>query len=568
MIVRELITLLGVELDDSDVKKVDTTVNRFEDRMRKVGQFIGGSIFLAGFARAAGATVKFASDARETMNLVRESFGANAADVEAWSTTVAREVGRSEFLMREMAGTLGALLNPLLEQNTEAAAEMSTQLSTLAVDLASFFNKSEQEALIALRAGLSGETEPLKRFGVILTEVGLQEQARREGLTKSVQTMGVAEKTALRFRTIMHQTAAAQGDAARTANEFANAQRAAADGLRDVATRIGERLLPLATRFALWVRDTARDLVELAQKTHVFEAALLVLGGAIAALAILMVAPFLPFLVTAAKAVAVVAALTLAVDDLITFFRGGKSVIGEFIDTLFGIGAAQELIDNLNAGWQQMAELFETLISLSSELQAKLGIGPNTPRTTRRGIGAPLVEGSPTFEEFERDQRTRVDLGGRPRAVMRGTGSRAVVARRGSTGARQRLERAQELEAKRTRGEQLTRRERRELRRITDDFRGPLVDTLANRRRREGEERQRAFAEGNARRRQALAETFGFARAPAPPPRGSAQVNARVESPNIVIHEASNPAEVERAVHRGLNRALEDAGAALAEGAD
>lgn len=593
MVIRELIALFGIDIDAKSIKKIDAQVSKVEGKVKKVGKttetalgkfekgiqnvgkLVAGSIFLAGFARAAGAVVGFASDAEETLNLVRETFGNNASEVEAWSVTVAREIGRSEFLMREMAGSLGAVLTPMMEGNTEASAKMATGLAELAVDLGSFFNAAESDVLIALRAGIVGEAEPMRRFGVVMLESTLQTFALSQGITKTVKSMSIAEKTTLRYNFILSQTVTAQGDAARTSEDFANASRAAADGIKDLATRIGTRLLPVATRFVLWARDASRSLVEVVQKTHLLEAVLLTLAVAMGIAAVMMLAPFVPFLITAAKVLVAIGLISLAVDELITFFSGGKTVIGEFIDELFGIGAAQEFLDNLNTGWSEMHGWWLKLIGLGDKLGGFLFdiFGDKKP-----DLSAPKT-------------------GGRRRAVTGAIDSDFVTSRKGSTGANLRLERAEQLAAKRRKGKKLNKREKLELSRITDEggiFREESGEEqevrrgrrtvsgsssrAARRRRRAlgvaGSDRSEARRERDRRKADATEQgrlrdvsegASEFARTPArgaPPqaPSGNT-INAQ-----ITITEANNPAAVERAVQRGIAAAVSDAGASTARG--
>lgn len=574
MIVRELIAILGIKLDDSDVKKVDNQVTRFGDRMQKLGQIVGGTIFLAGLARAGAAVVGFASDAEETLNLVRETFGANAADVEAWSTRVAKDVGRSEFLMREMAGTLGAVLTPLMQGNTQASADMSTGLATLAVDLGSFFNAAESDVLVALRAGIVGEAEPLKRFGIVMLESTLQAFALAQGITKSVKSMSIAEKTTLRYNFILDQTVIAQGDAARTADGYANATRAAADGVKDLATRIGTRLLPVATRFMVWTRDAARSLVEVTQKSNIVESALLVLAGALGVVGVMMLAPFLPFLITAAKVLLIIGAITIVTDELITFFKGGKTVIGEFIDAMFGLGSAQLLLDSLKTGWEIMDEAMLNSVTTLREWSEAFGEDMDAAGVAFGkfkddwvlGIDAMFGDGAvkKAGEFFDKitefvvkfhpflavpralgllDEAGGANVGfgtktdvlsaaalneirTRRTAVGAGISARSVGARQGSTGRDVRLARARQLAAK----ERLTKTERLEQSRITA---GPV--TVA----------ERATAP---------------ARVPAAPV-VSTPINA-----SITINEASNPEVVRRAVQKGITDAVADAGASTARG--
>lgn len=583
MIVRELIAVLGIELDDRDVKKVDNAVSKFEGRMQKVGQAIGGTIFLAGLARAAGAVIGFASDAQETLGLVRETFGENAAEVEAWSRTISKEVGRSEFLMREMAGTLGAILTPALEGNTEASAEMSTTLAALAVDLASLFNTSESEALIKLKAGLVGSTEPLLSFGVNLQVASLQAFALDQGITKTVKTMTEAEKVTLRYQLILAKTTTAQGDAARTADGFANASRAAADGVKDLATRIGQQLLPVASRFMVWTRDAARSLTAVFQSTNLLQSGVIVLAGGLAIAGVLMLAPFVGFLFIAVKVIAIMAILTAVVDEIITLFEGGTTVIGEFVDSMLGIGATQVIIDSIKDGWILMAEamddsvlklaewalaaddamgsagkvvsefvdgfkddlkvlsgaftifwddiskrfpVFTKVVEAFGKANAKIASAPGDLLSAALGgLGrATGLQGlgSDISNAFSAD--TFDDLRTRRTAVGQGIGSRSVGARQGSTSARLRLSRARELAGKK----RLTKAQRTE------------------------------FAQISEAPRQATATAVATGAAPVS---GGTTVNA-----SVVINEATNPEAVERAVQRGISNAVADAGAATARG--
>ena len=566
-VVRELIAVLGVDLDDRDVKKVDNAVSRFEDRMRRVGEFIGGSLFIAGIARAANAVVQMASDAQEQMNVVNEVFAGNQAQVLAWSRTMAGELGRSEFLLLKLAGDLGKVLNPLMEGNAEAAAKMSTGLAQLAVDLSSFNNISEDDALIKLRSAIVGETEAIKSLGVIMTEVNLKAFALGQGLNYTKVKADQAALTQLRYDFILSKTLNAQGDAARTANDHANAQRAAGDAVRDLATRIGNRLLPAATRLLIWVRDGTRGFIELTNKSHILEAALIAMGVAMAAVGVLMAAALLPVLVPLAKAAVAIATLTLLLDEAITFWKGGKTAIGEYIDALFGIGEAQATLDDHKAGleilsdevWPAITESVKQFardsVNLWNFLKEKWAeftdyIGEQWQKVLAiPGIGGALETVINTANEAaaiaERSRRVvspqltdeeleflgfgpgaaeqRQEIRQRPVAVGRGTRSGAIVARQGSTGAQVRLRRAQQLEEKKQR-EGLSRTEQVELQRIVDI--APSSVTTPSR-----------------------------------PALASSVIN-QVSAP-ITIHQADDPAQVEQAVKRGIQSALSSANGPL-----
>jgi len=100
---------------------------------------------------------------------------------------------------------------------------------------------------MALRSGLSGETEPLKRFGIALNEARLKEQALADGLiTTTKGVLPQAIKTQAAYALIMKDSALAQGDVARTADGLANQLKFLTSGLEDAKAGLGEALLPAA----------------------------------------------------------------------------------------------------------------------------------------------------------------------------------------------------------------------------------------------------------------------------------------------------------------------------------
>jgi len=313
------------------------------------GGALGKLVAAAGITQALRSIVQLASDANETGNVLEQVFGAEGAgQVKSWSQAASSNLGRSRFQLQEFAGGLGAILDPMV-QNKGKAQEMSTTLATLAVDLGSFFNATDQDALVALRSGISGEAEPLKRFGIVMQDATLQEFAHTQGIRKKLAAMNVAEKTELRYQFILARTKNAQGDAARTAGGFANSSKALKGALRDLGTEAGMAVMPVLERI---VAGASRGLVlfkEWTKGTRVLESALAVLGAAAVVLGAQMLAPFI---VPAAAAVA----LILIVDELFNLFTGGKTVIGDYIEAVGGLGTVDELIRNHAAGVDILAE--------------------------------------------------------------------------------------------------------------------------------------------------------------------------------------------------------------------
>lgn len=196
-------------------------------------------------ARGLQSTVMAASNLSESISKSNVVFGKNAKQIQDWSKTTAKALGVSQQAALEAAGTYGNLFRAfgIAEQDS---ATMSTSLVQLAADLASFNNTNIDDALLALRSGLSGETEPLKRFGIAINDVRLKEQAMAMGLIKT--TSGVlpqAIKTQAAYALIMKDSALAQGDVARTAGGLANQLKFLKAGLDDAKTAFGTALLPI-----------------------------------------------------------------------------------------------------------------------------------------------------------------------------------------------------------------------------------------------------------------------------------------------------------------------------------
>lgn len=188
--------------------------------------------------------VMAASNLSESIAKSNTVFGKNAQAIQDWSKTTASSFGLSRQAALEAAGTYGNLFRAFGIGENDAAA-MSTSLVQLAADLASFNNTNVDDALLALRSGLSGETEPLKRFGIAINDARLKEQALADGLIKTTKgTLPQAIKTQAAYSLIMKDSALAQGDVARTSEGLANQLKFLKAGLEDAKAGFGEALLP------------------------------------------------------------------------------------------------------------------------------------------------------------------------------------------------------------------------------------------------------------------------------------------------------------------------------------
>jgi uncharacterized membrane protein YjjB (DUF3815 family) len=229
---------------DDNVKVADTGMKNFTSRLKNVASTLGVAFAGTQIAAFAKDTVMAASNMAESLSKVRVVFGEGAAAVEAWGKTAADSMGISNQAALEAAGTYGNLFQAFgLGQGQ--AQDMSMSLVQLASDMASFNNTSIDDAITALRSGLSGETEPLKKFGVAMNEARLKTEALSLGLIKSTSdALTPAAKAQAAYALIMKDTALAQGDYARTADGTANTMKTLQAKMEDAKVALGDALMP------------------------------------------------------------------------------------------------------------------------------------------------------------------------------------------------------------------------------------------------------------------------------------------------------------------------------------
>jgi hypothetical protein len=218
-----------------------------------------GRLAFTGFRRAIDA----GSGLNETMSKTRAVFGEGSKAVEAFGDSAAQSLGQSKQQAMEAAATYGNLFQAFGIGQVEAQ-KMSTSLVQLATDLASFNNTSVDDAIEALRSGLTGETEPLKRYGVALSDVRLKQEALAQGIiTSTSQALDPAQKAQAAYALVMKDTALAQGDFARTADGAANSAKIAAAELKNAEAAVGQNLIPTYTKAVQIVGDLAQVFASL-----------------------------------------------------------------------------------------------------------------------------------------------------------------------------------------------------------------------------------------------------------------------------------------------------------------
>lgn len=207
--------------------------------------------------------IDISSQLTEVQNVVDVTFGNMAYKVEEFAKTSIQQFGMSELSLKQYASRFQAMgsamgisgssigsANSFLNKQTngyvglsDSMSDVSLNLTKLTADMASFYNVEQSVVAEDLEAIFTGQTRPLRQYGLDLTQATLQEWALKNGIDANVQSMSQAEKTMLRYQYVMANTGAAQGDFARTANTWANQVRILKQNFQQLGAVVGGTLI-------------------------------------------------------------------------------------------------------------------------------------------------------------------------------------------------------------------------------------------------------------------------------------------------------------------------------------
>ena len=265
--------LVRVEADLKDVKKslaqLERDTKRTADKTSKAFRNIGrgaklllGGVLARELTNAAKDAVDFASAVEEQQAKSGVVFGAFTDKVRQDLEAFGDAVGRSKFELEAMAASVQDTFVPMGIARGDAA-ELSVALTKLATDVASFNDANDAEVMRAFQSTLVGNHETVRQFGIVITEAELQAELFRMGIVKAKDQVSAAEKVQARYNLILAGTTDAQGDAARTAESYANQVRATGSKIDELKKAIGDRLLPTFTELVKLTGEAADGLTNM-----------------------------------------------------------------------------------------------------------------------------------------------------------------------------------------------------------------------------------------------------------------------------------------------------------------
>lgn len=189
-----------------------------------------------------GDAINLSSDLTEVQNVVDATFGDYTDKIEKLSDVSITNYGMSELTAKTIASRFQAM-GVAAGFSQGQMADMSVELTKLTADMASFYNMSQEDVARSLWSVFTGETEPMRKYGLDLTYATLQEWALKQGIDANIYSMSQMEKVLLRYQYVMANTEVVQGDFVRTMNTWANQVRILQEQFKAFGTVIGTGLI-------------------------------------------------------------------------------------------------------------------------------------------------------------------------------------------------------------------------------------------------------------------------------------------------------------------------------------
>lgn len=257
------IATAGVKMQ-ADFSGVDNQIRTgLEPGLKKIGGLVAGAFATGAVIDWGREAIKQASDLNESINAVNVTFGDAAEGILQLGEDAATAVGLSTSEFNSLAVSFSGFVDQIAGPGGDVVSVME-DLTTRAADFASVMNLDVNEAAEKFRSGLAGQSEPLRQFGIDISNAAVQAEALRLGLRGSGQQLTEQQKVLVRYRLIMNQTEKTAGDFANTSGDMANQQRILRAELENTQAEVGDALVPIFNEFLEIARDTLPVLEDFA----------------------------------------------------------------------------------------------------------------------------------------------------------------------------------------------------------------------------------------------------------------------------------------------------------------
>lgn len=257
---------LDLVVNKSDFEK---QMSGIQNLAAKAGKALAAAFAVKKLVDFGKSCIELGSDLSEVQNVVDVTFPHMSKQIDQFAKNAATQFGLSETMSKRFTGTFGAMAKAF-GFNEKAAYDMSTILTGLSGDVASFYNINQDEAYTKLKSVFTGETESLKDLGIVMTQTALDSYALANGFGKTTANMSEMEKVALRYQFVQSQLTSAAGDFSRTSDGWANQVRILQLQFDSLKATIGQGLINVLSPVIKVINTIIGKLMSLANAFKAF----------------------------------------------------------------------------------------------------------------------------------------------------------------------------------------------------------------------------------------------------------------------------------------------------------
>lgn len=375
MTIRDIGILFGYKVDESSERKVEGSIKSLKSMASKVLGAVGITLSVAGAKKAIDGCVEVASSVEEMENKFNVVFGDMRNEVNKWAQEYSDAIGRNKNDIKTYLADQQNLLVGF-GMTRQAGAEMAEQMTSLALDLASFGNMDETASVNAMTKAVMGESEAAKTLGAVLNDSTRAQAMATLGLKGTYDKLDQLTKMQVNYQAILQQSPDAIGDCQRSLDSYESTKKRYIAKLKEIKTIVGQFFLPtyqkilsIGAKGLTMIRDWLQKLTDLTDKLGGSQRVLAILTAAFTAMLVAMNLKKIGAAITGftklARAIglghgkalaffAVFLLLTLVIEDFISFMRGDKSLLGTMLERA-GVDC-EKLRQNIVGVWTKIKQ--------------------------------------------------------------------------------------------------------------------------------------------------------------------------------------------------------------------
>lgn len=353
MTIRDIGILFGYKVDQASEQKVEGSIKSLKSMASKVLGAVGITLSVAGIKSAIDGCVEVASSIEEMQNKFDVVFGDMRNEVDKWAQEYSDAIGRNKNDIKTYLADQQNLLVGF-GMTRQAGAEMAEQMTSLALDLASFGNMDETASVNAMTKAVMGESEAAKTLGAVLNDSTRAQAMATLGLKGTYDKLDQLTKMQVNYQAILQQSPDAIDDCQRSLDSYESTKKRYIAKLKEIKTIVGQFFLPtyqkilsIGAKGLTMIRDWLQKLTDLTDKLGGSQRVLSVLAAAFTAMLVAMnlkkIGAAINSFTKLARAIglghgkalaffAVFLLLALVIEDFISFMRGDKSLLGTMLE--------------------------------------------------------------------------------------------------------------------------------------------------------------------------------------------------------------------------------------------